>query len=91
MLKWVVILVVLGLERSDAKVVLRGMNLSQEPGLPDEVQRIQEIADAADKKFYEESRRIIQRMHRKHNQPAPKRLFAPIDFSTANDYDDQDM
>jgi hypothetical protein len=91
MFKWVAMLVLLGPNGSEAKIVLRGMNLSQEPGLPDEVQRIQEIADAADKKFYEESRKIIERMHLKHKKPAPKRLFATIDFSSSNDYDDQDM
>ena len=84
---------VLGIGISEGRIVLQGINLVEKPELPDDVQRIQEIADAADKKFYEASDKIIQKLRKRQAKKSfHKRLLKPIDFDTpADDSDDLDM
>ena len=66
------------------KIVMRGFDLVEEEGLPDEVARIGEIADEADKKFHSASQKILHQMERKFGDKRriSKPLFRPIDLDS---------
>ncbi len=81
----------LGIGVIEGRIVLQGINLVEKPELPDDVQRIQEIADAADKKFYEASDTIIRRLRKRQAKTSfHKRLFEPIDFDDTPTMDPDD-
>jgi hypothetical protein len=71
----------------DSKIVLRGTNLVEEKGLPDDVARIQEIAEQADKKFYAESRKLLAQMKKKAEKEGRKthQLIKPLDFDSLSE------
>ena len=77
---------------AEGKIVLRGTNLLEQRGLPDNIANIQEIADEADKKFHAESQRIIARMKKQANKAGRKthELIKPLDFDSPMD-DDEDF
>ena len=66
------------------KIVMRGFDLVEEKELPDDIARIQEIADEADKKFHSASQKILQQMKRKYGRKESKAkpFFRPIDLES---------
>jgi hypothetical protein len=78
---------------TNGKYVIRGSDIVEERGLPDEVQRIQEIAAEADKNFYDSSQKIIHSMEKRAQKRGRKvhHLIRPIDFHSVSSDSPEDQ
>lgn len=72
---------------SMAKLVLKGSSIYEEQGIPDEMEKIQEMAAVADKKFHEASQRIVKRVEKRRKALGLK-SFVNLELNESDEYED---